>query len=1406
MPLDLSLRVPYDDDIGSGEIPEGDSVPVAQYSLKRVVNSAQKAGVAVKNDGTEYDLAFLPGMPSNGTRNLIPNANFTVTDANKKPYGRLVINASCTITAENNICTIKGTGQTDTISYSFLPLIMDRAQGQIYLRAYTHFVQKNKLGWNASTYTANGVTTTVTEDGLVTLNGTSTATGLFASDIYVPIALVQNKSYTFSMTHVSGTTSHPANISLENSNNSLIAFIIAGGAAVATFSGINDTAARIRITGTIGSGITFNNYAFRLQVENGTAATTWDRYRYLPTTIRWFVDSDDSDSANRGSLRTQINLPLTAFGDTDQYQWFEQVMTLQGTGAPNHILIKRMGFDIIYANAAQAGTGLLHIDGAGDKAEVCIDMGYESSHPYYGKTATQMRTIFPGYVKPFGWSAGEIDNAALLAWAAGADVRLKVWEDQQSSRDFSQTDWAKMPIIMRSGIPMNCLFFDGVDDQMTAPNALLNGLTNYSIVATAHNIAYTGVTTRRLVSMGASGAEGNGIGMYLRANGSKMEFRHGSDANLSVDSIREEYNQKWSARKSGTNGVLGLNDVVLMDDGAVLDEGAISATYPVRLSGHQTWEYWYGPVTELSVYNYSLTAQQLAEANLAKVQTPDTMPVALVPDGTIGAWGINQVSPGVVSKTNIGENLYRNAETFPDLKTYPWNGYAYAVDKNFYRANIIPGATIEILAGTQVAITPGRYYTMSFEYRTDSTDMIPSINFHNPGVMNYGRPVTITYLGNGVYRATACMLCNFGKLRVPDISLGEYTTGTYFDVRNFKLEEGQYNTIPVRYIRDWMQGYVSTGGTEVPDYNHWVEIQAFNTGGENVALNKTVMANNGNNAGSLSQITNGNTTASEYVQMNTASKVYVKIDLGQVFDVQSVKLWHYYTDGRKYHKTRTQVSVDGINWTDIFNSEIEGEYFETAAGKTITGFQGRTAWCPNQADIHSGIRIQRADGTQKDVVFNSGYVDFDAIASFCNSKEARVCRKYDGSGYHHHWVQDSWANMPVVFDKTMLSGITFNGAPIMSNMVYRANAAEYNLLSFVSAMSGCTIALDNEQKCLVATGNGTDQYLRVNFTVLSHYATAGNRYFVYAKMKIVSEQQPAHIKAWIHNATGGTYAVKDTPAHDGTWIEIYGIETAEETHTSSEGGAYAVALSIRVAYATAAQANGAKMYIQCSDGNCPVLAYLGSAGNWWYEQTAEKIKAQYVDGGLITYDSPDHHSYLVCKNTPTLAAMDSMTILTSFIPTESSTVANGYYLGKLCNSAGTGNGDDGKSGLSGWQFQRNGSNLNSTLRFDTPSLFAAGPVHDGVLSSPYAILISHDNPNNILTLYKDWVKATPNYSGLAGCSGDTFALPGSLSNSFDLCLGGYGTAYPGAFKLGSLILRNVPTTDAERAKYQKAIF
>ena len=163
-------------------------------------------------------------------------------------------------------------------------------------------------------------------------------------------------------------------------------------------------------------------------------------------------------------------------------------------------------------------------------------------------------------------------------------------------------------------------------------------------------------------------------------------------------------------------------------------------------------------------------------------------------------------------------------------------------------------------------------------------------------------------------------------------------------------EVKETSTQKVKYIRDWCSGNTVNGDS------HWCEIQAWDKYGRNVAFGSNVSAytSNGtsiafnvaksgvnNSTNSLYNkghaITKGTPSpASTYAWFGATNGLgYIDIDLGQVFEVEKIQVWHYWGDGRTYFKTKTQISEDRVNWKTVFDSDITGRYAETSAGLTI---------------------------------------------------------------------------------------------------------------------------------------------------------------------------------------------------------------------------------------------------------------------------------------------------------------------------------------------------------------------------------------------------------------------------------------------------------------------------------------
>ena len=104
----------------------------------------------------------------------------------------------------------------------------------------------------------------------------------------------------------------------------------------------------------------------------------------------------------------------------------------------------------------------------------------------------------------------------------------------------------------------------------------------------------------------------------------------------------------------------------------------------------------------------------------------------------------------------------------------------------------------------------------------------------------------------------------------------------------------------------------------------------------NLAFEMPATGNGGAGQGTYELLTDGKTESDPYL----GGPSQVDIDLQDEFMIDTIKLWHYWADGRTYHDNKVAVSLKG----DFFGEEIvvfdtnggDDEYPETAEGKTIT--------------------------------------------------------------------------------------------------------------------------------------------------------------------------------------------------------------------------------------------------------------------------------------------------------------------------------------------------------------------------------------------------------------------------------------------------------------------------------------
>lgn len=155
-----------------------------------------------------------------------------------------------------------------------------------------------------------------------------------------------------------------------------------------------------------------------------------------------------------------------------------------------------------------------------------------------------------------------------------------------------------------------------------------------------------------------------------------------------------------------------------------------------------------------------------------------------------------------------------------------------------------------------------------------------------------------------------------------------------FPITYLKVQKG----FKIRYIRDWCKG---GSGWEKPGYgidlSSWREIQAIDGTGTNVALGKQISFSVPlNNVVDPYQINDGIFLEDNGADITSNVREYAQIDLGALYEIKTVKVWHGYSVVLMdtFTETKTEVSEDGVTWTVLFDSTISGVYLETLEGKT----------------------------------------------------------------------------------------------------------------------------------------------------------------------------------------------------------------------------------------------------------------------------------------------------------------------------------------------------------------------------------------------------------------------------------------------------------------------------------------
>lgn len=128
----------------------------------------------------------------------------------------------------------------------------------------------------------------------------------------------------------------------------------------------------------------------------------------------------------------------------------------------------------------------------------------------------------------------------------------------------------------------------------------------------------------------------------------------------------------------------------------------------------------------------------------------------------------------------------------------------------------------------------------------------------------------------------------------------------------------------VRYI------YNEINGSTANLYNHWVELQAYDLNGNNISSGLISIIKSNNSNDDIELLTDGDINTSAYLSSGI-SNGYIILDLGQEYDLSSIRLWHYYGDGRTYYDNKVKVAGSDEQYRTI----MDEQYAENSYGKVI---------------------------------------------------------------------------------------------------------------------------------------------------------------------------------------------------------------------------------------------------------------------------------------------------------------------------------------------------------------------------------------------------------------------------------------------------------------------------------------
>ena len=281
---------------------------------------------------------------------------------------------------------------------------------------------------------------------------------------------------------------------------------------------------------------------------------------------------------------------------------------------------------------------------------------------------------------------------------------------------------------------------------------------------------------------------------------------------------------------------------------------------------------------------------------------------------------------------SVSPRVYLAMATDP---AYP--NYSYMPD--YARVSSISGTTLTLAeAWSGEEVPTGMPVTATKDGSTYVYSPASNALLYSTWTRHSGHPVFRTgtkYVRIGLLAnysgATSSTSVQYGGFLMKNISGAqnlETTSLFQIDRNTLKVNEIYEVGRPIRYIRDSINGSTSNAS------NHWALIKAINRVGENIAIDKAIYGPtvvNPPTIRGLNVVLRDSISSSPYIEGSN----YCIVDLGEITEIVSIGIWHYYADGRTYYDNKVEVSIDGENWDTVFDNTGKTGYRETSAGNQI---------------------------------------------------------------------------------------------------------------------------------------------------------------------------------------------------------------------------------------------------------------------------------------------------------------------------------------------------------------------------------------------------------------------------------------------------------------------------------------